>query len=233
VVTGTLPAPKVVFEDEHVLVVDKPAGVTVHAGPGHSHDTLADALVAARPEMASVGQPGRPGVVHRLDIDTSGLLVFARTAAAYDSLVRMLKAREVKRTYTALVAGDVSPAQGVIEAPVGRDPSDRTRQAVVSTGKPARTRYRVLKQMKGAALIEVSLETGRMHQIRVHMAAVGRPVVGDRVYGARGQDARGLSRQFLHASRLEFNHPVTGEPVVAQSELPEDLAQALKEWDIG
>jgi 23S rRNA pseudouridine1911/1915/1917 synthase len=234
------PAPrdlKIAHEDEHIVVIDKPAGVPVHPGPGHPEDTLVDWLQAARPEVAGVGQPGRPGVVHRLDLDTSGLLIFAKTQQAYENLVRMIKSREVKRTYIALVSGRMDPAEGVIDAPVGRDPAKRTRQAVVTSGKPARTRYKVIKTIMPApgsgrqlmSLLEITLETGRMHQIRVHLAAIGHPAVGDPVYGRRATKVADLSRQFLHAAALEFQHPVTGARLKLSSGLPDDLDRALQE----
>ncbi|MSQ08806.1 MAG: RluA family pseudouridine synthase [Dehalococcoidia bacterium] len=246
---GSVPDLKVVYEDEHILVVDKAAGVSVHPGPGHHGDTLVDGLLAVRPEVAGVGQPDRPGVVHRLDLDTSGLLIFAKTQVAYETLVRMIKARDVKRTYIALVSGHVEPPEGVIDAPVGRDPSRRTRQAIVEGGKAARTRYRVVRHVvlaefgrRGpsttperadsglgagrASLLVVTLETGRMHQIRVHMAAIGHPVVGDQVYGDKTVTLPGLTRQFLHAAALVFKHPVTGAQVEVTSSLPDDLAAA-------
>ncbi len=227
---------QIVYEDEHIIVLDKPAGVPVHPGPGHREGTLVQSLLLVRPEIAGVGEPDRPGVVHRLDLGTSGLLIFARTQPAYLELVRMIKAREVRRTYTALVAGAVEPAEGIIDAPIGRDPAQRTRQAVVGAGKPARTRYRVIRLIElpansgggTASLLEVTLETGRMHQIRVHMTAIGHPVLGDRVYGGRAPSLSGLGRQFLHAARLEFRHPVTGSEVAVESELPRDLADALR-----
>ena len=222
----------VVLEDEHLIVVDKPAGVTVHPGAGHRGDTLVDALIASRPGLAGVGDPERPGIVHRLDKDTSGLLLVAKTESALSSLSAAIRARAVVRTYTALVAGRISPAQGVVEAPIGRDPANRTRQAVISSGKPARTRYRLVTSLSGASLLEVVLETGRMHQVRVHMAAMNHPVIGDRTYG-RVLGPPGLERQFLHASRLEFQHPATGETVEAESELPTDLKQALAHYEPG
>jgi 23S rRNA pseudouridine1911/1915/1917 synthase len=219
----------VLYEDRHLLVVDKPAGMTVHPGPGHAGDTLVNALLATHAEMASVGQPDRPGVVHRLDRDTSGLLVFALSGAAYDGLTDAIRSRQVKRTYTALVAGRVEPPEGVIDAPIGRDPSNRTRQAITPDGKAARTRYRVDRHLKGATLLEVTLETGRMHQIRVHMAGIGHPVIGDPTYSRSGA-AAGLTRQFLHASRLSFTHPVTGNTVDISSPLPEDLRRTLEAY---
>ena len=223
---------EIVLEDEHLIIVDKPAGVPVHPGPGHRGDTLIEALTASRPGLAAVGDPERPGVVHRLDKDTSGLLLIAKTDAALRILAGAIKARDVVRTYTALVAGRIDPEQGLIEAPVGRDPTNRTRQAVVSSGKPARTRYRVLRPMSGASLLEVVLETGRMHQVRVHMAAMDHPVIGDRTYG-KVLGPPGLGRQFLHATRLEFRHPDTGEAVKAESELPDDLRDALAHYESG
>ena len=229
---STLADHEVVLEDDHLLVVDKPAGVPVHPGRGHRGDTLIEALVATRPRLAAVGDPERPGIVHRLDKDTSGLLVIAKTDATLSSLTAAIKARAIVRTYTALVAGRINPDQGVIEAPIGRDPANRTRQAVVSSGKPARTRYRLVRQMSGASLLEVVLETGRMHQIRVHMAAIDHPVIGDRTYGNR-PGPPGLDRQFLHANRLKFDHPVTGETVEVGSELPGDLQQALAHYEPG
>ena len=222
----------VVLEDDHLIVVDKPAGVTVHPGPGHRGDTLIEALVATRPELAAVGDPERPGVVHRLDKDTSGLLVIAKTNAALSHLVDAIKARAIIRTYKALVAGQFNSDQGVIDAPIGRDPANRTRQAVVTSGKPARTRYRLLKRMTGASFLEVVLETGRMHQIRVHMAAVKHPVIGDRTYGPN-PGPPGLERQFLHATRLRFEHPSTGQTVDVKSPLPDDLSEALTHYESG
>ncbi len=219
----------VAFEDDYVVVVDKPAGVAVHPGAGRAAGTLVDALTARRPEIMGVGDSVRPGLVHRLDKDTSGLIVFAKTGIAYSRLVGEIKARRVVRTYTALVAGRMPLSRGVIDAPVGRDPVRRTRQAVVSSGKPARTRYREVRFLSRASLLEVALETGRMHQIRVHMAAAGHPVIGDRTYGSN-PGPPGLSRQFLHASRLEFEHPVTGECVDVSSPLPDDLRCALDHY---
>ena len=221
-----------VLEDDHLIVVDKPAGVVVHPGAGHRGDTLVEALTASRPGLAAVGDPQRPGIVHRLDKDTSGLLLIAKTDTALSTLAAAIKARAVERTYTALVAGLINPQQGVVEAPIGRDPANRTRQAVISSGKPARTRYRLVRPMSGASLLEVVLETGRMHQIRVHMAAMNHPVIGDRSYG-QVPGPPGLQRQFLHATRLEFQHPETGETVEVESDLPDDLIEALEHYEAG
>ena len=224
---------RVVLEDDHLIVVDKPAGVVVHPGAGHRGDTLVEALTASRPGLAAVGDPERPGIVHRLDKDTSGLLLIAKTdSVPFNAGIAAIKARAVVRTYTALVAGLINPQQGVVEAPIGRDPANRTRQAVISSGKPARTRYRLVRPMSGASLLEVVLETGRMHQIRVHMAAMNHPVIGDRTYG-KILGPPGLQRQFLHATRLEFQHPATGEIVEVESDLPADLKAALKHYESG
>ncbi|HEV2767997.1 MAG TPA: RluA family pseudouridine synthase [Acidimicrobiales bacterium] len=219
----------VVHADEHVVVVDKAAGVVVHPGAGNSRGTLVHGLLARYPDLASVGQPGRPGVVHRLDKGTSGLLVVARTPPAYESLVAQLAARTVDRRYAALVWGHPQPPQGMVDAPVGRARRDPTRMAVSSAGRPARTRYGVRHVFFGpepAALVECRLETGRTHQIRVHLAAIGHPVVGDRRYGGRRCDV-GALRPCLHAERLGFDHPGSGERVVFESPLPSDLAEVV------
>ncbi len=219
----------VVHADEHVVVVDKAAGVVVHPGAGNHRGTLVHGLLARYPDLASVGQPGRPGVVHRLDKGTSGLLVVARTPPAYESLVAQLAARTVDRRYAALVWGHPQPPQGMVDAPVGRARRDSTRMAVSSAGRPARTRYGVRRVFSGpepAALVECRLETGRTHQIRVHLAAIGHPVVGDRRYGGRRRDV-GALRPCLHAERLGFDHPGSGERVVFESPLPSDLAEVV------
>jgi 23S rRNA pseudouridine1911/1915/1917 synthase len=217
----------IVYEDEHIVVVDKPAGLSVHPGSGHIDDTLVNGLLARFPQMALAGPADRPGVAHRLDRDTSGLLIFALTEEALERLGQMMRKREVSRTYIALVHGHIKPPEGTVDAPIGRDPANRTRQAIVDSGKPARTRYRLVETIGGASLLEVRLETGRMHQIRVHLAAIGYPVLGDPAYG-RAPKVEGLSRQFLHAARLEFSHPVTGHEMKLESPLPEDLRVVLE-----
>lgn len=215
----------IVFSDEHIAIVDKPAGLTVHPGAGHPADTLVNGLLHRWPEIAGVGDPLRPGIVHRLDRGTSGLMIVALSQQAYDNLSESIRTHDVTRRYTALVHGIVEPAQGIIDAPIGRDPRRPTRQRTGHTGRPARTHYEVTAQYTDTALLTVTLETGRTHQIRVHMAAIEFPVVGDPVYGRPGF---GLERQFLHASGLEFAHPVTGEQLTFESELPEDLDTALE-----
>lgn len=217
----------VIYRDEHLLVVDKPRGVAVHPGPGHLDDTLINGLLKLFPGIANVGAPDRPGVVHRLDLDTTGLLIFALTPEAYSALGIAMRERSIKRTYTGLVNGHVQPAEGTVDAPIGRDPSNRTRQAIVDSGRPARTHYRTLEQLPNATLLEVQLETGRMHQIRVHLTAIGYPVLGDMTYG-RSPKIEGLDHQFLHASRLQFTHPLTGEEMTHESPLPRDLAAVLE-----
>lgn len=223
----------VVHADDHVVVVDKAPGMVVHPGAGNRQGTLVQGLLARFPEIASVGQPGRPGVVHRLDKGTSGLLVVARTAAAYEPLVAQLAARTVDRRYAALVWSCPEPPQGMVDAPVGRARRDPTRMAVSSAGRSARTRYEVQRAFSEpavAALVECRLETGRTHQIRVHLAAIGHPVVGDARYG--GQRAHVVApRPCLHARRLGFDHPLSGERMVFESPLPADMAEVVARFD--
>jgi len=219
----------VVHEDEAVIVVDKPAGLVVHPGAGHRDGTLVGGLLARFPELAGVGDPVRPGVVHRLDRGTSGLLVVARTPAAYDDLVAQLAARTVERRYVALVLGVPEPRSGVVDAPIGRSPRDPTRMAVAATGRPARTHYRVesaFEEPVAAARLACRLETGRTHQVRVHLAAIGHPVVGDARYGG-DRPTLPAPRPCLHAARLGFRHPSTGERLAFESAVPADLEEVL------
>jgi 23S rRNA pseudouridine1911/1915/1917 synthase len=222
-----------VHVDDDVLVVDKPAGIVVHPGSGQERGTLVQGLLARFPELAAVGahagDPRRPGIVHRLDKGTSGLMAVARTPEAYDVLVGALARREVRREYRALVWGVPEPRRGVVDAPIGRSARHPTRMAVSADGRPARTRYEVLEEHAEptpTALLSCRLETGRTHQIRVHLAAVGHPVVGDDTYrGARA--VLDVARPFLHAHRLAFAHPRTGAPVDVTSPLPADLVGVL------
>lgn len=221
----------IVYEDAHILVVDKPAGVVVHPAPGHSAGTLVDSLRAHVPDLDAGDDPTRPGIVHRLDKDTSGLLVVAKDPASHASLAEQMKERQTIKRYLALVEGNFSTAEGVVEAPIGRDPRNRQRMAIVRVGhggREARTRFRVLQAARGRTLLEVQLETGRTHQIRVHLAAVHHPVVGDPVYG-RPQPPL-PPRQFLHAAHLEFSHPITGAWMTFDAPLPPDLATFLAQW---
>jgi 23S rRNA pseudouridine1911/1915/1917 synthase len=216
----------VAYEDDAVLVVDKPAGVVVHPGAAVRAPTLVDALAG---RVAGGPDPERPGVVHRLDRDTSGLLVFARTEDAYAALQRAMARREIEREYLALVEGVPEARSGLIDAPIGRDRRVRTRMSTdTDAPRDARTRFAIERELGdgAAALLRVRLETGRTHQVRVHLAAIGHPVAGDPEYGTAGRF--GLQRQFLHAARLAFDHPVSGERIEVGSALPDDLEGALR-----
>jgi 23S rRNA pseudouridine1911/1915/1917 synthase len=215
------------YEDEHLLVVDKPAGLVVHPGAGRTVETLAAGLLHRYPEIHGVGEDPRWGIVHRLDKDTSGLLVVARTQPAHRALSKMIAAHEIERGYGALVDGVFDAPRGTIDAPIGPDPARPTRRVVTPFGRPARTHYRRVQEWpdEGVSLLEVQLETGRTHQIRVHMSAIGHPVIGDRWYG---KPARVDSpRVFLHAARLAFDHPIDGARVEVESPLPADLQAVL------
>jgi len=213
--------PAIVWEDEHLLVIDKPAGLVVHPGAGHASGTLVDALAG----KIAGGESGRPGIVHRLDRDTSGLMVVARSQEAYDLLTELVREHALERTYTALVKGRPQSRTGRIEAPIGRDRGDATRISLDSeSAREAITHFEVERLWPEHALLRVTLETGRMHQIRVHLAAVDLPVVGDPTYGVAEP---ALGRQFLHASELAFPHPVSGERIETRSALPAGLAAFL------
>jgi 23S rRNA pseudouridine1911/1915/1917 synthase len=218
---------EVVFEDEHLLVASKPAGLVVHAAPGTSGPTLVDALRARGMALADRGEPERPGIVHRLDKDVSGLILVAKTAPAHEALQAAIARRLVKREYLALVSGVPATSTGKIDAPVGRNPRNRARMAVVADGRPAATWFRVRERLRDCSLLEVELETGRTHQIRVHLASIGHPLLGDPVYG---RPAPGLDRPFLHAAGLAFDHPATGARVELRSPLPPDLQGALERF---
>ncbi len=235
------PAPdipvSVVYEDGDLLIVDKPSGLVVHPAPGHSADTLVNALLARAggAEYGGIAGVTRPGIVHRLDRDTSGLLMVAKHDGAQASLMAQLKARRIKKTYLALVQGNVAAAVGRIEAPIGRDPRHRTRMGVVADGRPSVTGYRVKERFDGWTLLELDLVTGRTHQIRVHLDAIGHPIAGDPLYGGatarRGPD--GLERLFLHAWRLELNSPADGHLIRATAPLPADLEAVLDDLRAG
>ncbi len=216
----------IVYEDDDLLVVDKPAGLTVHPAPGHPRHTLVNAILAHFPHLADISDSVRPGIVHRLDKDTSGLMLVAKNKVAQMNLVNQFKSRSVTKAYLVLVKGKLTPEQGLIDAAMGRDPRNRKRMAVVSKGREARTEYEVVRYLGDYTLLEVRTQTGRTHQIRVHLAAIGYPVAGDLIYGVKTPH---LSRQFLHACRLGFKLPSTGDYIEFTSELPPDLAQALKE----
>jgi 23S rRNA pseudouridine1911/1915/1917 synthase len=222
-------AVSVVHEDAHLLVIDKPPGLVVHPGAGNPTGTLVNGLLAIDPTIAGVGDPARPGIVHRLDKGTSGLLIVARTAAAYEGLVAMLSAREIDRRYTALAWGEPASTHGMVDAPIGRSQRDPTRMAVVHDGREARTGYEVVRVYSSpvtVSLLTCRLYTGRTHQIRVHLAAIGHAVVGDERYGG-ARSGLVVGRPFLHAAALSFRHPVTGAMLELASPLPPDLAAVL------
>lgn len=220
----------IVHEDDDIVVVDKPVGVAAHPSPGWQGPTVVAGLAAAGYRVATSGAAERQGIVHRLDVGTSGLMVVAKSELAYTVLKRAFKERTVTKTYHALVQGHMDPLAGTIDAPVGRDPRHDYRFAVVAEGKHAVTHYETLEAMPGASLLEIDLETGRTHQIRVHTAALRHPCLGDTTYGADPVLAKrlGLTRQWLHAVRLGFAHPRDGRDLVVTSEYPEDLARALE-----
>jgi 23S rRNA pseudouridine1911/1915/1917 synthase len=214
--------PEIAYEDEALVVLEKPPGLVVHPAGSHKGETLVDKIAGL-----SGGEGERPGIVHRLDKDTSGLMVVARSEAAHRELSRQIKAREATREYLALVEGRLDSRSGTIDAPLGRDRRRRTRRAVRGAGeREARTHFEVLEALPADTFVRARLETGRTHQIRVHFAAIKHPVAGDPEYGTAGR--HGLERQFLHAAHLEFEHPVSGKKMSFDSELPSDLASALR-----
>jgi 23S rRNA pseudouridine1911/1915/1917 synthase len=215
----------IIYEDEDILVIDKPAGLTVHPAPGHPSHTLVNAILAHCPGLSMSSEPMRPGIVHRLDKDTSGLIVIAKNDFAREYLAAQFKRRAVTKGYLVLVKGRLSPQQGIIEAPIGRDPHRRQRMAIVESGKEATTRYQVRKYLNTYTLVEVTPVTGRTHQIRIHLSAIGCPVVGDPIYGIKSAY---LNRQFIHAYRLGFRLPSTKQYREFTSPLPVDLEQALE-----
>lgn len=222
----------IVYEDAHLIVVNKPSGMPVHPGPGHSGRTLVNALLAHCPNLPGIGGVQRPGIVHRLDKDTSGLIVAAKDDRAHHGLTAQLKAREVKKTYLALVEGRLDPPEALIDAPIGRDPNNRRRMMVIHSGRPAQTVYRVISEGQASSLagagaftlIEASPFTGRTHQIRVHLASIGHPIAGDPIYG---HPTPGIPRLFLHAWKLSFRHPVTGDPMAFEAPLAAELEETL------
>ena len=215
----------IAYEDEDILVIDKPAGLTVHPAPGHPNHTLVNAILAHCSNLAISDDSTRPGIVHRLDKDTSGLMVIAKNDFARQYLVDQFKSHAVTKGYLVLVRGKLFPGQGRIEAPIGRDPHNRQKMAIVEGGRQAITKYRVRKYLGECSFLEVSPETGRTHQIRVHLSAIGHPVVGDAVYGGKSPH---INRQFVHAYLLGFHLPSTGKYQRFTCRLPRDLRQALE-----
>jgi len=216
----------IIYEDHNVLVIDKEAGMVVHPAPGHAQGTLVNAILAHCRDLSGVGGELRPGIVHRLDKDTSGLLMIAKNDVTHRFLAEQFKQRTTEKVYLALVHGHPHPPRGTIDAPIGRDPLHRQRMAVIMDGRPARTHYRVLEEIGPYALLEAYPETGRTHQVRVHLASVGHPVVGDAVYGPR-RGAGSLRRHFLHAARLRIRLPGEEQPRVFMSPLPPELMAFL------
>lgn len=219
----------ILYEDQDLLVLNKAPGMVVHPGPGHSDDTLVNALLARYPELQGVGEDGRPGIVHRLDKDTSGLIIIARNSRTLTALMEQMQGHTIIKRYLALVEGDVAHDQGSIDAPIGRDTRNRQQMTVTTRdSREARTHFRVLQRFTRHTLLLLQLETGRTHQIRVHLKAIGHPVVGDPVYGS-GNVPKGftLNRQFLHAYQLQFDHPITGKLVEIEAPLPKDLQNIL------
>lgn len=214
----------IVHDDEDLLIVDKPAGMPVHPGAGHPDSTLVNAVLGLDSSIGEVGGTMRPGLVHRLDMDTSGLIAIAKTDRAHASITGQLRDRTVNKGYLALVAGTLSPVEAVIDAPIGRDPHDRKKMAIVEDGRPASTPYRAISIFWGCTYAEVSPRTGRTHQIRVHFASIGHPVIGDALYGR--EDSR-IGRHFLHAAYLEFDHPADGRRVHFRSPLPAELQSLI------
>jgi 23S rRNA pseudouridine1911/1915/1917 synthase len=215
----------IIYEDNDLLVVDKPAGMAVHPAPGHPGHTLVNAVLARLTDLPDEDGNLRPGIVHRLDKDTSGIILVAKNRVAQADLAAQFKSRTVSKTYLVLIRGRLTPENGIIEAAIGRDPKNRQRMAVVTRGQEARTAYRVIRYVGGYSLLEIKPETGRTHQIRVHLAAIGYPVAGDATYGVK---VPGLARQFLHASHLGLRLPSSGEYLEFESPLPPDLEGALE-----
>jgi 23S rRNA pseudouridine1911/1915/1917 synthase len=246
IISGSIPAPEPIFcepeaitlnilyEDDHIVVINKPAGMVVHPAPGHFSGTLVNAILYHCPKLEGIGGKIRPGIVHRLDKDTSGILVVAKTAAAQAHLAEQFKDRTLQKTYLALVSGRMKTSSGVIDLPIGRHPVDRKKMSVLSKrNRDARTLWRVKELFEAASFLEVEIKTGRTHQIRVHCAAIQHPVVGDSVYGYRNSGAyqsdvlKTVTRQMLHAWRIAFTHPATGEKIHLESPIPEDMLQVL------
>ena len=232
---STAPAPEpvpglsVVYEDDDIVVVDKPIGVAAHPTPGWAGPTVLGGLLGAGHTVATSGAAERQGIVHRLDANTTGLMVVAKSEPAYSALKRAFRSRGVDKGYDALVQGHPDPLRGTVDAPIGRHPAGDGRFAVVAGGRPSVTHYDTVEAFRSASLLSIRLETGRTHQIRVHMAALRHPCVGDRLYGADPvlADRLGLRRQWLHAARLAFDHPADGRPMQFRSDYPEDLARSL------
>jgi 23S rRNA pseudouridine1911/1915/1917 synthase len=225
-----VPGMGIIYEDDDIVVVDKPRGVAAHPTPGWTGPTVIGGLLGSGHRVATSGAAERQGIVHRLDANTTGVMVVAKSESAYSALKQAFRDRTVSKTYHALIQGHPDPLRGTIDAPIGRHPSGDGRFAVVADGRPSVTHYDTIEAFRAASLLSVGLETGRTHQIRVHMAALRHPCCGDRLYGADPVLAAhlGLTRQWLHAVRLSFEHPSTGREVIFESPYPDDLARALE-----
>jgi 23S rRNA pseudouridine1911/1915/1917 synthase len=215
----------VIYEDQDLLIIDKPSGRVVHPGPGHKSGTFANGLIAMMPTIGEVGEKIRPGIIHRLDKDTSGLIVVAKNVISHENISKQIKNRTVLKIYTAMLSGNPNPSEGIIKSHVGRDPSHRKRMAVVENGRYAESHFRVLENLNGYSLAAIEIKTGRTHQIRVHMSSIGHPIVGDTIYGG---ERSSINRQFLHASKIGFNLPSTGVYTEFESKMPEDLLDLLQ-----
>ncbi|WNO52775.1 RluA family pseudouridine synthase [Stakelama saccharophila] len=229
----------VVYEDEHLIVIDKPAGMVVHPAAGNADGTLVNALLhQCAGQLSGIGGVARPGIVHRIDKDTSGLIVAAKHDRAHEGLARQFKAHSIDRRYLAIVGGRLATGEGTIEAPLGRSPANRKKMAIVPGGKNARTHYRLVEPLREAALVECRLETGRTHQVRVHMASIGHPLLGDPVYGRSRPAHRallatlGFRRQALHAAHLGFIHPVDSNALAFDSEMPADMQELFNQLHV-
>ncbi len=220
----------VVYEDDHLIVIDKPAGMVVHPAPGHREGTLVNALLAHCKNLSGIGGVERPGIVHRLDKETSGLVIAAKSEAAHRGLAKLFKTREIKKVYLAFVQGRLARDRGVIDLAIGRNRRHRKKMAADEThGRAAETAYEVIERRQGFTYLRLMPKTGRTHQIRVHLAALGHPIVGDKLYGGKtGANTPRMARQALHAHRLEFPHPVSGEPLSLLAPLPSDMAKMLE-----
>ncbi len=214
----------IIYEDADIVVVNKPPGMTVHPSPGHTTSTLVNAILAHCTDLSGIGGVLRPGIVHRLDRDTSGVILVAKNDDAHNSLTKQLRERTVEKTYLALVEGTPKPVEGVIDAPIARDPKNRQRMAIIEGGRDSVTSYKLIERFDGYSLVEARPKTGRTHQIRVHLTAIGHPIVGDKFYG---KPSKLVPRQFLHATRINFTHPQTGERIEFEAPLQADLQTAI------
>jgi 23S rRNA pseudouridine1911/1915/1917 synthase len=215
----------IIYEDDDLVIIDKPSGIVVHPGVGHRTGTLVNGLISRMPYIWNVGEKKRPGIIHRLDKDTSGLIIVAKNPITHENISMQIKDKTVLKKYTALVSGNVNPSEGIIKSNIGRDPSNRKRMAVVGNGKYAESHYNVLENLNDYSLLDIQIKTGRTHQIRVHMSSIGHPIVGDIVYGG-GETT--INRHFLHASKIGFNLPSTGAYTEFKSEIPENLSGLLE-----